>query len=97
MTSRRDALRKFVKGAAVAGSGGLLWGVSVAEALPDATTLRPPGALKPAPMIPLNWPALAKIVAMEHPGLKPGRSPVICAPIIHAPRPVHPAPWIYKS
>lgn len=46
MTSRRDALRKFVKGAAVAGSGGLLWGITAAEALPDSSTLRPPGALK---------------------------------------------------
>jgi len=46
MTSRRDVLKKFVKGAAVAGSGGLLWGAGVAGARPDKTTLRPPGALE---------------------------------------------------
>jgi len=46
MTSRRELLKKLVKGAAVAGGGGLLWGSAVSEAKPDKTTLRPPGALK---------------------------------------------------
>ncbi len=44
MTSRREVIGKLIKGTAVAGSGGLLWGAVGAEALPDETTLRPPGA-----------------------------------------------------
>ena len=46
MTTRREALRKVIKGTAVAGSGGLLWGMAVSEAKADLTTLRPPGALE---------------------------------------------------
>lgn len=45
MTSRREILRKLIKGAAVAGSGGLLWGVAATGAKPDRAVLRPPGAL----------------------------------------------------
>ena len=45
MTSRREILKKLIKGTAAAGSGGLLWGVAVSETKADAATLRPPGAL----------------------------------------------------
>ncbi len=46
MTSRRETLKKIFKGAAVASSGGLVWGSAVAESKPNGTTLRPPGAIK---------------------------------------------------
>jgi len=46
MTSRRDLLKKLARGAAAAGSGGLIWGTAVSGAKPGLTTLRPPGALQ---------------------------------------------------
>ena len=45
MTSRRDALKKLINSAMVAGSGGLVWGAAVKGALKPAFALRPPGAL----------------------------------------------------
>jgi ferredoxin-type protein NapG len=45
MTSRRDILKKLFKGAAVAGSGGLIWGMAIEETKADVATLRPPGAI----------------------------------------------------
>lgn len=45
MTSRRDALIKLLKGAAVTGSGGLLWGTTAKAASSEDLALRPPGAL----------------------------------------------------
>lgn len=45
MPSRRDLLKKLARGAAAAGSGGLIWGATVSGAKPGLTTLRPPGAL----------------------------------------------------
>lgn len=46
MTSRRDVLKKLFKGAAVTGSGGLLWGTAAKAASSEDLALRPPGALK---------------------------------------------------
>lgn len=45
MTSRREVLQKLFKGAAVAGTGGLLWGVAANETTASDLVLRPPGAI----------------------------------------------------
>jgi len=45
MSTRREILKKIIKGTAVAGSGGLIWGAAVSETKADTITLRPPGAL----------------------------------------------------
>lgn len=44
MTSRRDVLRNLFKTAAVAGSGGLMWGALAEETIDSQYALRPPGA-----------------------------------------------------
>lgn len=45
MTSRRRVLKNLFQGAAVAGSGGLLWGAVAATEARAVLALRPPGAL----------------------------------------------------
>lgn len=45
MTSRREVIQKLFKGAAVAGTGGLLWGVAAKESNASYLVLRPPGAI----------------------------------------------------
>ena len=45
MTTRRDALRKLLNSAMVAGSGGLVWGAVAKGAVSSPLALRPPGAL----------------------------------------------------
>ena len=44
MTSRRDVLKNLFKTAAVAGSGGLVWGALAEETVDSQFALRPPGA-----------------------------------------------------
>ncbi len=44
MTSRRDVLKNFFKTAAVAGSGGFVWGALAEETVDSQFALRPPGA-----------------------------------------------------
>lgn len=46
MTTRREILKNLIKGTAVIGGGGLIWGAAVTETKADTITLRPPGALK---------------------------------------------------
>lgn len=46
MTSRRDVIKNLVKSAALAGSGGLLWGSLAEKSVASPLTLRPPGALQ---------------------------------------------------
>lgn len=46
MTSRREIIKKLFKGAAVAGTGGLMWGSLLPESKAEALTLRPPGAIE---------------------------------------------------
>lgn len=45
MTTRREVLSKLFKGAAITGSGGLLWGSIVKSSSKSVAVLRPPGAL----------------------------------------------------
>lgn len=45
MTSRRNVLKGIIRGAAVAGSGGLVWGATVQASQAAPLALRPPGAL----------------------------------------------------
>ena len=46
MTSRREILKKLIKGAAATGTGGLIWGSLLPETKANALTIRPPGALE---------------------------------------------------
>ena len=46
MTSRREIIINLLKGSAVAGCGGLLWGITAEETVAAPTTLRPPGAIE---------------------------------------------------
>lgn len=45
MSSRRDAVRKMLNSALIAGSGGLLWGTAARGAAGSPLALHPPGAL----------------------------------------------------
>lgn len=45
MTSRREALKKLLNSAMIAGSGGLVWGAVANSSLKAPLVLRPPGAL----------------------------------------------------
>ncbi len=46
MTSRRDALKKLLNSAMIAGSGGLVWGSMAKASQNSPVTLRPPGAIE---------------------------------------------------
>ncbi|MEN8202058.1 MAG: ferredoxin-type protein NapG [Bacteroidota bacterium] len=46
MNTRREVIRKLIRGTAVAGGGGLLWGTAITEIRAEDITLRPPGALE---------------------------------------------------
>lgn len=45
MSTRRNMIKQLFQGAAVVGSGSLLWSSWISESKPDDTTLRPPGAI----------------------------------------------------
>lgn len=47
MATRRQILKRLIKGSAIAGTGGLVWGTTANQTKPDLTTLRPPGAIAP--------------------------------------------------
>jgi len=46
MSTRRDIIKKMIKGTVIAGGGGLLWGTAITEIRAEDITLRPPGALE---------------------------------------------------